>query len=95
MPFVITIVAATLFSSYMLLDPGPWLVHFMQLTPMDTQFKIRILVLVLVGLSCALVAERRVFLWIARWLGKGHDTLFPQRRKKKKEYKRLLVDMQV
>ena len=79
----------------MLLDPGSWLVHLMQLTPMDTEFKIYILMLAFAGLLFAWAAERQGFLWIARWLGKAHDTLFPQRRKKRKEYKRLLVDMQI
>ena len=67
----------------------------MQLTAMDADFKIFILVLVFVGLSCAWIAERRVFLWVARYLGKGHDTLFPWRRKQRKEYKRLLEDMKI
>ena len=79
----------------MLLDPGAWLSHLMQLTVMDTEFKIIILVLAFAGFLCAWFAERRAFLWVARWLGKGHDTLFPWRRKKRKEYKRLLVDMQI
>ena len=79
----------------MLLDPGAWLVHLMQLTPMDIEFKIYILMLAFGGSLCAWAAERQGFLWIARWLGKAHDTLSPKRRKKRKEYKRLLVDMQI
>lgn len=79
----------------MLLDPAVSLTHLMQLTAMGTDFKIFILMLVFAGSFCAWIAERRVFPWVARWLGRGHDTLFPWRRKKRKEYKRLLVDMQI
>lgn len=95
MPFVITIVATTLFSAYMLLDPAVSLSHLMQLTPMEIDFKVVILTLVFAGLVCAWVAERQVFPRIARVLGKCYETLFPRRRKKRKEYKRLLVDMQI
>ncbi len=94
-PFVIAAVTTTLFSAYMLLDPSSWLTHLMQLTPMDGRFKIAILLLAFMGLFSAWVAENKCFWWIAHWIGKVNHTLFPQYRKKKKEYKRLLVDMQI
>lgn len=95
MPFVVTIVAASLISSYMLLDPGAWLADLMELTPMPVDFKIFILVLALGGLACAWVAERRFFLLVARLIGKFHDAIWPHRRKKRKEYKIISHDMQI
>lgn len=95
LPFVVTIVATSLFSAYMLFDPGAWLANLMQLTDMSVDFKVFVLVLALGGLACAWIAERRVFLWLARLLGELHDTLWPHRRKKQKEYKRLLQEMRM
>lgn len=95
MPFVVTIVATALISAYMLFDPATWLAKLMELTYMAVTFKVFVLVLALVGLACAWVAERRVFLSLAQLLGKLHDKLWPHRRKKQKEYKRLLKEMRI
>ena len=94
-PFVVTIVAAFLFSTYMLLDPGTGLAKFMQLTYLSLNFKIFIFILVAGGFACSWVAERRVFLWLARIIGKTHDRIWPQRRKKRKEYKTLQEKMRI
>ena len=94
-PFVVIVVAASLFSAYMLFDAGTWLFDLMVLTPMSADFKIFLLVLALGGFACAWVAERRVFLWVAGLFGKVHDMLWPHRRKKRKEYKLLLKDMRM
>lgn len=93
LPFVITIVIALLFSAYMLLDPAKWLVDFMQLTDMTVGFKVFILILAAGGFTCAWVAERRVFLWLARVIGKTHDLVLPHRRKRRKRYKTLQESM--
>jgi len=77
----------------MLFDPGARLTSFMQLTYLSIDFKIFILVLAIGGFICAWVAERRVFLWLARLIGRTHDWMWPQRRKKRKEYKLLIVKM--
>ncbi|KAL9102913.1 MAG: hypothetical protein Q9163_002005 [Psora crenata] len=90
LPFIVTIVAASLFSAYMLLDPGVWLVHVMQLTPMPVHFKVFILILALGGLACAWVAEIRVFPWLARFVGRLYGVARSGRRKKRKEYKLVL-----
>lgn len=95
MPFVVTVVASSLFTLYMLFDPGAWLANLMQLTDMSVDFKVFVLLLGLGGLACAWTAERRVFLLLARLLGKLHDKLWPHRRKKQKEYKRLLKEMRM
>lgn len=79
----------------MLFDPGAWLANLMQLTYLSVDFKVFVLVLASGGLASAWIAERRVFLWLARLLGKLHATLWPQRRKKQKEYKRVLGEMRM
>ena len=94
-PFVVTVVASSLFSAYMLFDPGPWLAKMMVLTPMTFDFEVFLFVLALGGLACAWISERNVFPWLARSLGKVHDRLWPSRRKKRKEYKLLLEEMRM
>lgn len=94
-PFVVTIVVSLLFSVYMLVDPGIWLTDFMKLTEMSMNFKVFILILALGGFTCAWIAERHAFLWIAGLLGQAHDRIWPQRKKKRKEYKLLLEGMRI
>lgn len=94
-PFVVTVVATSLFSAYMLFDPGTWLADLMVLTPMSLDFKAFLLILAVGGFACSWIAERRVFLWLARVLGKVHAILWPHRRKKRKEYKLLLEEMRM
>ena len=95
MPFVVTIVVTSLFSFRMLFDPGVWLSRLMQLTDMSADFKVFVLVLALGGFACASIAERRVFMWLARLLGKVHKRVLPHRRKKRKQYKQLLEEMRM
>ncbi|KAL8734944.1 MAG: hypothetical protein Q9166_001296 [cf. Caloplaca sp. 2 TL-2023] len=90
LPFVVTIVVALLFSSYMLFDPAAWLASSMQLTNVTPQFRFFILALAIGGFACAWIAERRVFLLVAHMFGKLHDFVWPHRRKKRKQYKTLL-----
>ena len=94
-PFVVTIVAALLFSAYMLFDPGAQLTRFMQLTHLSIDFKLFIFILATGGFLCAWIAEGRVFLWLARLIGRTHDWMWPQRRKIRKEYKLLLTKMRM
>ncbi len=94
-PFVITIVVALLFTSYMLFDPAEWLFRFVQLTKMSMRFKIFLLILALGGFACAWLAERRFFLWLAGAIGKTHDFFRPEHRKKRKQYKLLLEKMHI
>ena len=94
-PFVITIVAAVLFSMYMLLDPAKGLADFMDLTYLSIPFKLFIIVLGAGGFICAYGAERKVFVWLARMIGSAHDWIWPHRRKKRKEYKVMLEKMRV
>ncbi|MCJ1378786.1 hypothetical protein MMC17_001885 [Xylographa soralifera] len=95
LPFVVTIVVALLFSAYMLLDPGAGFAEFMQLTFLSTNFKIFILILATGGFICAWIGERHIFPQLAKAAGKTHDFIWPQRRKKRKEYKLLLDKMRI
>ena len=79
----------------MLFDPAVWLVRLMQFTSMPVNFEILIMILALCGLAGAWIAERHVFLWLARMLGKIHDILWPHRRKQRKQYKNLIEQMRV
>ena len=92
---MINTVAAVLFSLYMLLDPAAGFAAFMQLTYLSIKFKIFIVVLATGGFVCAYVAERHVFAWLAKVLGKVHDSIWPHRRKRRKEYKLLLEKMRI
>lgn len=92
---MVTIVAALLFSSYMLFDPAEAFANFMQITRMSVDFKAFILVLALGGFAIAWIAERRAFFWLARSIGKTHDTLWPHRRKVRKRYKVLSEKMRM
>lgn len=93
--FVVTIIIALLFSTYMLLDPAQWLAKYMQLTDMTVRFKVFILVIAAGGFTCAWIAERRVFLWVAHVVGMMHDFVLPHRRKRRKRYKTLRDEMRI
>lgn len=95
LPFVITIVTASLISTYMLLDPGAWLSRLMQLTYMAPKFKLYVLLLSIGGLIVAWTGERHAFIFVARWIGKILATVSPMQKSKRKEYKRLLIDMRM
>ncbi|KAL8882787.1 MAG: hypothetical protein Q9198_000280 [Flavoplaca austrocitrina] len=77
----------------MLFDPAAWLASSMQLTFMTVQFRVFIVLLAIGGFACAWLAERRIFLLLARGIGKTHDLIWPHRRKKRKRYKILLDSM--
>ncbi|KAI9746524.1 MAG: hypothetical protein M1818_000237 [Claussenomyces sp. TS43310] len=71
LPFVVTIVVALLFSSYMLFDPAKWLAKFMQLTEMAPDFKIFILLLGIGYFLLAWLAEKYALPRLAKVIGKG------------------------
>lgn len=94
-PFIVTIVATFLISAYMLFDPGKGLRDFMDLTLIPVGFKFFTLGMAVEGFLVGWIAEKYVFLWTARLLGRIHDRIWPQRRKVRKLYKRLLEDMRI
>ncbi|PBP20539.1 hypothetical protein BUE80_DR008644 [Diplocarpon rosae] len=61
LPFVVTIVVALLFSSYLLFDPSEGLAKFMQLTMMDRDFKFFVLILGIGYIALAWTAENYLF----------------------------------
>lgn len=82
-PFVITIVVSYLFSTYMVFDPSQWIASFMQLTAMEGDFKIYILILGLGYLGLAWSSEHYFFPRVARYAGwlKTAITKSPKKRK--------------
>ncbi|KZF22645.1 P-type ATPase-like protein [Xylona heveae TC161] len=92
-PLVITLVIATLLSTYMLFDPAKWLFDFMDLTVLSMPFKAFVLALALSGFACSWLAERWVFPHLASAIGKAKTALLPLPPKKRKEYKILKDEM--
>ena len=78
---------------YELMDPAEPVASFMQLTYLSIPFKLFLLAVAAAGFVVSYFAERQVFPQLARTLGKIHDWLWPQRRKKRKEYKLLQEKM--
>lgn len=87
LPFVVTIIAAILFSVYMLVDPSEGFSEFMQLTWLSNGFKVFILVLSAGGFACSWFGEDFVFPALARGVGRVKDRVMPGARKVRKEYK--------
>lgn len=94
-PFVVTVVSALLFSSYMLLDPAAWLADVMDLTDLPISYRAFILLLALGGFMCSWIAEKRVFPMITLLVGKTQETIWARRRKSRKAYKTILEDMRM
>lgn len=86
-------VASLSFSLYMLLDPGVWLVNLMQLTELSLGFKAFTVILGLGGFTLAWFAEKSVFVWLARMLGRTHDAVWAKY--PRKQYKIILEDMRI
>ncbi|KAI9721371.1 MAG: hypothetical protein M1828_005231 [Chrysothrix sp. TS-e1954] len=93
LPFVVTIVCATLISTYLLFDSAQWVFEFMQLTYLSNNFKIFIVVLAIGGFILSYGAERFVFPTLARMIGKAINASRTKHRKKRKEYKVILESM--
>lgn len=94
MPFVVTIVGATLFSTYMLFDPSAWLMDFMQLTDMTWDFRTFILVLGIGYISVAWASENYALPRLAKWLGVFKEKVLKQK-KIRKTYKLVAEDMRM
>jgi len=92
LPFVVTIVVALLFSSYLLFDPSAGVAKFMQLTKMDWDFKSFILILGIGYIAIAWTSENYVFPRLAKLLGTV-KTFVSGKPKKRKAYKVVLEGM--
>jgi len=94
-PFCVTIAVALLVALYMLTDPADWLQNFMDLTDMSISYKLFLLALATVGFIVAYLAERYVFLAMAKYIGKLKTLLRPSHPKKRKRYKEILDEMAI
>ncbi|KAI8633116.1 hypothetical protein F5Y19DRAFT_462264 [Xylariaceae sp. FL1651] len=92
-PFMTTIIIALAISLYMVFAPARWLRKLMQLTRISTSFKITLLVLGIVYLVLAWIAENYVFQRLAHAIGKVRNKL-KKKAKKRKEYKVIAEHMQ-
>ena len=92
-PFVLTMALAVAISTYMLFDPAPWVSDLMELTYMSISFRGFVLVIAIGGFVVSYVAERYLFLGLAKWIGKTRARLRPQYPKKRKEYKLVMESM--
>jgi cation-transporting ATPase 13A2 len=91
-PFVVTIVVTSLFTSYMLFDPSESFAAFMQLTPMSWDFKSFILVLGIGYVALAWTAENYLLPRLAKYLG-VLKTAITRTPKKRKTYKLVLEEL--
>ena len=95
-PFVVTIVVALLFSTYMLIGPSDWLFDLMQLTSMSVGFKEALVSLAAASFALSWLAETRIFPHLARFLGRVYHRLRSTGGKKhRRRYKVLLDDIQM
>jgi cation-transporting ATPase 13A2 len=91
-PFVVTIVVALLFSSYMLFDPSESVAKFMQLTKMSWDFRSFVLALGIGYIVLAWSSENYVLPRLAKYLGKLKTTV-TRKPKRRKAYKIVLEEM--
>lgn len=80
---------------YMLFDPAQWLFRLMQLTYLDTSFKLFILALGLGNFAIAYVSEKYVLTALARWIGIWKVRANPRWSKKRKAYKEIMESMRM
>ncbi|KAI0459760.1 hypothetical protein F5B21DRAFT_511042 [Xylaria acuta] len=92
-PFMTTIVLALAIVIYMVFTPAHWLRKLMQLTHISASFKVTLLVLGVIFLILAWIAENYVFQPLARAIGKTKHSL-TKTNKQRKEYKIILEGMQ-
>ncbi|KAI9721463.1 MAG: hypothetical protein M1812_002225 [Candelaria pacifica] len=90
LPFVVTIVVAFLFSSYLLFDPAHWLFDFMELTSMSMGFRIFLLSLATAAFALSWLSEKYFLPYAARVIGKVQGQSRPKQRKR---YKTILDEM--
>ncbi|PSN71127.1 P-type ATPase-like protein [Corynespora cassiicola Philippines] len=95
LPFVVTMLITLIITGYMLFDPAKWIVHLMELTYMDTSFKVFILALGLGNFALAYMSEKFVFPGLAKWIGVAKVKINPKWKKKRKAYKEILESMRI
>lgn len=94
-PFVTVAFMTTATVSYVLFDPAPWVTDVLELTFMSEHFRVFVLVLAMGNYVVSQASERLVFPRLARYVGALQVRIWPERQKKRKEYKVLLEGMRV
>ncbi|KAF2868504.1 hypothetical protein BDV95DRAFT_579980 [Massariosphaeria phaeospora] len=95
LPFVVTMMATLVVTLYMLFDPARWITSLMELTYMDTRFKLFVLALGMANFAVAYAAEKFVLPALAKWIGVAKVRLNPRWRKKRKAYKEIEESMRM
>ncbi|KAK6350682.1 hypothetical protein TWF718_003867 [Orbilia javanica] len=92
-PYVASLFIALAIVTYLLLDPSKTVMDFIELTEMSMPFKMLIIFISAIGFTVSWYGEKRVFVELARWIGKTKARLRPSLQKKRKEYKILEEEM--
>jgi len=95
LPFVTSIFVTLAITAYMLFDPSRGVMEWMELTYLDTEFKVFILALGLGNFAAAYVCERAVFPGLSKWIGVLMGRVRPGWRKERKGYKVIVEGMRM
>jgi cation-transporting ATPase 13A3/4/5 len=96
LPFITTIFVTLAITLYMLFDPAAWVLDAMELTFLDTPFKVFILALGLGNFAMAYVGENMLFPGLSKWIGVAKSRFGGQgMQKKRKEYKIIAESMRM
>jgi cation-transporting P-type ATPase 13A2 len=93
-PFMATVVAAVAVTMYMIATPARTVRHIMQLTPIDTAFKLTLVAFGFLYLALSWAAENYVFQRLARWVGRAKIVL-TKTPKQRKQYKIIAEKMKL
>ena len=93
LPFVTTMFITLAITIYMLMDPAKWVMKSMELTYVDTPFKLFIILLGFGNFALAYTSEKFVFPALAKWVGILKIKANPKWRKQRKAYKDILESL--
>lgn len=95
LPFITTIFLTLAITAYMLFDPSAAVMDWMELTFLDTPFKLFIMALGLGNFALAYVSERFLFPGLSKWIGVVKVKLNPRWKKERKQYKLIAESMRM
>jgi cation-transporting ATPase 13A2 len=96
LPFITSIFVTLAITLYMLFDPAQWVMEWMELTFLDTPFKVFILALGLGNFAMAYISERLLFPGLSKWIGVAKVRFGGKgMQKKRKEYKIIAESMRM
>jgi cation-transporting ATPase 13A2 len=87
LPFMISIFVTLAITAYMLFDPSEAVARWMELTFLDTQFKVFVMALGLGNFAMAYISERYLFPGLSKWIGVLKVKVRPSWKKERKQYK--------